>query len=508
MISVRSRWLPSLIAALSLAAMAIFPAGLEADPVKELKYGSTFEYASLDPADDFSGWFSMGIGLVESLVKLDDQMRPTPWLAESFENVDPTTWKVTVRENVTFHNGQPMTAQSVKDSLERVISLNDRAKGGLLIESITVDGRVLTIKTTQPHPTFPNVLCDPFSSIIFAGDLSPLKVYGTGVFKVDKFTPKGNANMVRFDEYWGGRAKLDKFDYVYVADSGTLTMALQSGEIDASGDIPGPSRDLFKNADYIIDSVPSSRVMFLFYNLKSPLLADDAVRRAINLSLDKATFCQVILNGSCVPATGLFPDYLPYSGSRLKAEGYDLEAAKAALEAAGYKAGSDGVRAKDGKRLSITISTYTSRVELPLLAEAVQARLQEAGFEVKLDIMESVEDRLQAGNFDAIIYSYVTTPLGDPQSILENLMRTGGAYNFGKYSDPGSDELIDKLKVEFDQNQRYELAVSVQQKALDKNAFGFIGHLNRTQITKKNVVKLSNHPSDMYGPDMDTDITQ
>ncbi|MDR0621627.1 MAG: ABC transporter substrate-binding protein [Deltaproteobacteria bacterium] len=499
------------IVSAAVLSIAVFSGGqIQAQSgVKDLKYGSTFVYSSLDPADNFSGWFSVELGLLETLAKLDDRMRPIPHLAESIENVEPTTWKVTLKDGVKFHNGQPLTAQAAKDSLERVIGLNERAKTGLLIESIAVDGRVLTIKTTTPHPTFINALCDPFASIVFTGELTPTVVYGTGPFKVDNFIPNGNAYLVRFDDYWGGKPKLDKYTYVYQADPGTLTMALQSGEIDASCDIPGPSRQLFRDKpDYNILSTASSRVLFLYYNLKNAIIGDVAVRKAINMALDKATYCDVLLDGACRVATSLFPDYLPYSGDRVKGTAFDLEGAKAALEAAGYKAGADGIRAKDGKPLSITISTYTSRVELPILAEAIQAQLREIGIDVKLDVMESVEEKLQAGDFEIIIYSLVTTPLGDPQSMLDNLLKSTGAYNYGKFADPETDKQIAELTGEFDQAKRIELAVNIQKKAMEENAFGFIGHQNRTLISRKGVVDLPNHPSDIDGVNAKTDLVR
>jgi peptide/nickel transport system substrate-binding protein len=286
-------------------------------------------------------------------------------------------------------------------------------------------------------------------------------------------------------------------------------MALQSGELDTSGDIPAANLGLFQDkSKYAISSTPSSRVIFLYYNFKRAALALEPVRRAINQSIDKETYSRVLLNNTTVPATGLFPDYLPYSGKRLKALNFDLDAAKAALDEAGYKISSNGIRQKDGQNLSLNILTYTSRVELPILTEAIQSQLNELGFEVKVEIMESVEDRLQSGDFDIVMYSYVTTPLGDPQSILSNLVKSDGSGNMGKYSDSESDKLLDQLAVEFNPDKRSELAVLVQQRALDQNAFGFLVHMNLTQISKTKVINFERHPSDMYGVTALTDVSQ
>ncbi|MDR2302485.1 MAG: ABC transporter substrate-binding protein, partial [Deltaproteobacteria bacterium] len=479
-----------------------------ADDDKELKFGTTLSFASgWDPAHDFDGWVAVEMGLVETLARFDDQMNPVPWLAESIENVDPLTWRVTVRDNITFHNGERVTGQAVKDSLVRLIGLLERAKEALVIDSIEVLGRTLTVKTKKPNPTFVNALCEPFAAIVFTGEISDQLVYGTGPFKADTFKPNGNASVVRYDAYWGGPAKLDRYTSVYVADMGTLTMAMQAGELDGTISVPGPSRQFFiNNPDYVINVVPSSRIVYLYYNHKNPFLADKNVRRAINLAIDKKTICDVLLSGSCVPATGLFPSYLPYSGERLKSEAYDMEAAKAILDAAGYKVGPNGLRQKDGKNLFLRICTYTGRVEMPILGEAVQAQLTELGIETELEIMESVSDKERSGDFDILTSSKITIPLGDPYAMLNYLMTPNGFYNHGKYHDPESEKLIAQLAEEFDSSKRSELAIAVLQRALDDNAFGFIAHLNRTLITKERVVDLPNHPSDMYGVTNKTDL--
>jgi peptide/nickel transport system substrate-binding protein len=480
---------------------------LAADPVKELKYGTTFYYTSLDPAVDWSGWFTLTMGLTETLFKFDEQMQPVPWLAQSYENIDENTWKVTIKDNITFQNGKPMDALAVKKSLERAMQVNSRAPETLRIDTIEVDGSTLTIKTKSPHPTMINALCEPMTSIVYTEDISDLKVYGTGPFKIEEFKPKGNAVVSRFDGYWNGRPKLDGFVWVYMADGGTLTMAMQSGELDAASSIPPSNKHLFTDTSkYTISQIPSSRAIFINYNLSHPVINDEAVRQAINLSMDKDTYCHVLLNDSAVAATGLFPDYLPYSGQKLQNPKFNLEAAKAALDKAGWMVGSDGIRQKNGQKLTLNLTTYSSRVELPIIAEALQSQLQDIGFDVKLEVLESVEDQLKSGNFEAIIYSYVTTPLGDPQTMLENLFKTGGAYNAGKYSDPQTDKMIDELAKEYDPNKRSDLAVSIVQRAIDKNAFGFIAHLKLSIVTKKGVVGLEKNPSDIYGVNAETDI--
>ena len=88
---------------------------------EELVFGTTISTKSLDPAQGYSGWFTVRYGVAETLFKLDDAMEPIPWLAQGYEALNTTTWRIEIKENIYFQNGVEMTAKKVKESLDRVI---------------------------------------------------------------------------------------------------------------------------------------------------------------------------------------------------------------------------------------------------------------------------------------------------------------------------------------------------------------------------------------------------
>lgn len=156
----------------------------------QLVFGTTISTKSLDPAQGYSVWFTVRYGVAETLFKLDDAMEPVPWLAEGYEALNSTTWKIELKENIYFQNGVEMTAEKVKESLDRVIELNSRAKSTLKIKDIEVDGKNLIFNMEEEHPTLINDLCDPFEAIIDVDgtethDSNPV---GTGPFIVEKFS--------------------------------------------------------------------------------------------------------------------------------------------------------------------------------------------------------------------------------------------------------------------------------------------------------------------------------
>ena len=142
--TVKKTGLIAALVALALSASLLL-AGCSggADQGKELDGGSTtyFYAESMDPANNWDGWEMQYYGITENLLKLTDDFEVEPWLAESCDMVDETTWKLVLRDDVTFSNGEKMTADAVKKCFERTYQLNARAADTLAIASIEADGQ-------------------------------------------------------------------------------------------------------------------------------------------------------------------------------------------------------------------------------------------------------------------------------------------------------------------------------------------------------------------------------
>lgn len=135
---------------------------------KHLTAGATtgfFGAESLDPAYNWDSWIMSIYGISENLFRLNSNFEPQPWLCESYENTDELTWVLTLRDDVTFSNGNKMTADSVKKCFERTKEQNVRFADTVAIESMEADGQTLTIKTSRPELTLLNDLCDPLMAV-------------------------------------------------------------------------------------------------------------------------------------------------------------------------------------------------------------------------------------------------------------------------------------------------------------------------------------------------------
>ena len=468
--------------------------------------------SDINPHNSNGGWACIRYGVGETLFRFNDAMEIEPWLAESYENVDEQTWEITLREGITFTSGRNMDAAAVKECLEDLIENHARAAGNLHISGITADGMTLTVRTEIPVPALLNYLADPYGCIydVRAGVTGDGIVQGTGPYRAVSLATDGGIELVKNENYWNGEPKIDRITVRTITDGDTLTMALQSGEIDAAYGMPYVSYPLFENENYVFTSCATSRAFFCTMNFESRITGDPAVRKAVAMGIDKEGFVNGILGGYGYVAEGAFPDSFSFGGDAVVSEDYDPEGAMQVLEAAGWKdADGDGVREKDGVPLTLRWLTYPSRQELPLLAEAAQAMLGQIGFRVEI-ISTADHNRIRADKSAWDIYAgaMVTAPTGDPEYFFTCRCLDDSDSNVGSYHSVRLEELASEMSRTFDPDRRSELAVEMQQVILDDNAFVFCSHLRMSMIAKSGVTGLAAHPCDYYEITADLDIEE
>ena len=509
-----------LLAAILTGAMLV--AGMSttvwADGEKAFVYGTTgyseeMGDAGLNPHDNYSGWSALRYGVGETLFKYNDNMEVEPWLATDYEFVDDTTVKITLRDGVQFSSGRTMDAEAVKECLEDLIAVHDRAPYDLKIDHIDADGLTLTIYTTEPCPAIINYLGDPYGAIIdmdygIQGEGGSANVAGTGPYIAENVTPT-QIDLVKNDNYWGGEVKVDKVTVKSFADGSALTAALQTGDIQGTYGLQYDNYALFENnSDYTINSCATSRCFFGQFNMDSEIMKDQNVRKAVEMGIDKDGFCSVIMEGRGVPAKAAFPSGFSYGNDAVKAPSYDPEGAKKVLEEAGWKdSDGDGIREKDGKKLVVKWLTYPSRQELPLLAESAQATLKDIGIEVDINCTADNNSILEDPTaWDVYAMANVQAPTGDPEYWFTVFATSDATKNQGAYKNEKLDQLEEQLSQEFDTDKRAKLAVEMQQTVLDDNAFVYCSFLKMSQISRANVTGYMAHACDYYQVTADLDI--
>ncbi|MFC2578031.1 MAG: ABC transporter substrate-binding protein, partial [Veillonella parvula] len=346
------RWL---LACLSMLCMVALLVGCGNDTAKDGKQGKHMNVGlywfgeTLDPTHEWDAWTLTRIGAGETLAVVTPDMKFAPQLADSWENVDPTTWKFHIRENVKFHNGTPMTPQKVKESIEYTMKQSARSAKAVKIESITVDGQNLIIKTTEPNGSLLSSLTEPAFVIMDTADLKDVasKPVLTGPYKITAFKKGETIELAAFADYWGGKPGLDTVTVKDIEDNNKRAMALQSKDVDVIQKVDSANRSLFKDG-FNIQDVAGVRVFMLKANhTEASPLHDKAVRSAIAHIINYDSMAKIIGNGS-TPGAAPFPPSanLGYDAIANKPM-TDVAKADQILTQAGYAKNANGMYAKD-----------------------------------------------------------------------------------------------------------------------------------------------------------------
>ena len=476
-----------------------------------LKVGVTNFADTLEPTQNYFGWVVMRYGLGECLTKFDEKMNVQPWLAESWNiSDDHLTWTFKIREGVKFSNGDELTAEAVKTSIERAFAKNNRAATFFKYKEIKAEGQTLTIVTEKPMPNMPGFLADPLFIIVdtkaeSGRDFAKEGPICTGPYMVESFV-KEKAVMKKNPSYWGGEVPFETVEIPSIDDPNTRAMALQSGEVDMAVNIAAGDMDTFRGNDkFFVDEISSLRTVLARLNQKG-ILKDDKVRAALIAGCDRETYNKVLLKGTFLPGKAPVPPSMDYGFDQLTdPNAYNPERAAKLLDEAGWKdTNGDGIRDKDGQPLKLDFVVYNSRAELPLYAEAVQADLKKLGFDINIKTVDyNLVDQMGIkGEYDLLISNITTANTGDPEIFLSWYWKSNlngeNPQNGSGYSNPALDAKFEALSVEFDKEKRRQLIIEIQQMIMNDGAALFLGYPQTNIISSKALAGVKMYPSDYY----------
>lgn len=474
----------------------------------DLVLGATtgfFGAESLDVAYNWDGWIMSIYGISENLYRLDENIEPQPWIAESVETPDENTWVFTIRDGVTFSNGKTVDAKAVKACFERTYEKNERADSTLKIKYMEADGMKFTIVTPEPNPTLLNDLCDPLLGIYDATEEpdEELGVSCTGPYVATSFTAMTDVKMRANENYWGGAPKADTVELKIIDDQDALDMALANGEIDLIAQETANGASKFTDTSkYTTDTVTTTRANFLSFNLKTEGLDDLAVRQAINYCIDREGYADVVYQGFATPCYGIYPDNLAFGGTdglNLTVDSYDADKAKEILADAGYQdTDGDGILDKDGVNLSFKVLTYSYNDNCIQLADMLQAELSQIGIELSIETQDVLDDPLASGDFDLAILNYAMAPIGTPSYFINMLFTTGASNNYGGYSNEKVDALAAEIGTTSDNDKVVSLTRELEQQVLDDMPFAFVADQQLIFVYSNKVKGVQINPTEYY----------
>jgi peptide/nickel transport system substrate-binding protein len=417
------------------------------------------------------------------LVDLDANLVPQPDLAVSWEFTSPTTLVVRLREGVTFHDGSPFTGEDVAYTYTTLVSEALAAPRRALYTPISA------VNVLGDHEV-EFVLSQPYAPILQYMDMGIVskaaaeasgadfgaQPVGTGPFRLVSWDRGDRIRLAAFDDYHRGRPAIDEIVISVIPDNNVRLIGLESGDLHFIHS-PVPPQDLER-----LDADPSVTVerttalgyTYLNLNLRNPKLQDVRVRQALAHLTDRDTISEVIFYGMDTPGESfLLPNTYFYTPD-VNTYAFDPERAAQLLTEAGWvDSNGDGIRDRNGERLSFELTTNVDPNRQQIL-EFLQGEWAQVGIDVSVRVYEwpSFIGDVIAGNHEIALIGWLL--LTDPDRATFQQFRTGGGSNYGAYSNARVDELLDAGRAETDPAARKEIYTEVANVVTEEAPYIFV----------------------------------
>ena len=378
--------LKTLIAATSLALATLLAPSAQA--AGTLNVAIHQDPGNWDPIATFLvSWGAVGSQVFDGLVMRTPDMKLVPGLATKWEFLDKNTkLRFTLRTGVKFHNGEPFDAEAVKFSFDRL--LGEEGKKGPQQSNYNAIDKVVVVNPStvdfimkSPDPVLltklagygamivpPKYITEKGSAYFGANPV------GTGPFKFVEYKPKVSLSFTRYADYWGGAPKVDNLVYRFITEPATQAAELQAGRIDVANQIPLAMIDtLKKDPKLAVQSMDGPVALAMRYNTQRGIMKDKEVRKALTMAVDRDAIIKTILLGNAKPIASFQGELSFGYDATLKPLPFNPAQAKAMLQKAGVKPGTQ-----------IQIDFRGSDSNFREVAQAVASYLQGVGVNASL----------------------------------------------------------------------------------------------------------------------------
>ncbi len=444
-------------------------------PTGAIVIGDGGDPSTLDPqyADD---GFERNVNdnIYEMLLHRDSEGEIGPGLATDYEQVDETTWRFTLREGVSFHNGEPFNADAVVYSVERIIDPEYNSEQISFVETLTgaeaVDEYTVDIFTEGPDPILPGRMTwmKIVPPVYFEENPEELveAPVGTGPYKFVEWVRGDHVTLEANTDYWGGAPAIAEVTIRPIEEDATRLAALQAGEVDL---ITGLIPEYLAQVENSV-AIHGLEFPWIRINIDNPPLDDVQVRQALNYAIDKEALAEALYGGYAGVADGqiLTKGHFGYNPD-VAAYPYDPAKAQELLEEAGATGATLELVGESGRWLKDKE-----------LVEAVAAQLEAVGLNVDAKIVEWSDwlDLLFAGREAApdLQYSSHDNVLLDADRTLSGMFTLGGSQ--AAYNNPTVDQLVEDARTETDVETREDMYHQAVQIIHDEAACIFLLNLD------------------------------
>lgn len=436
--------------------------------------------------------------LYNLLVKKDENMEIVPDLAEKWEIVDLKTTIFYLRKGIKFHNGEVLTAEDVKFTLDRmkeqptVSFLIDEIEKVEVINENTV--KIITKRGFGPllkHLSHPGAAILNEKAVLEYGDSYGQHPVGTGPYKFVEWQSGDRVTLKAFENYYEGKSKIENVIIKAIPEGTNRTIALETGEADIVYDIEPIDIDKVKeNEKFNFLMEASLGNSYLGINTTKTPFNDVKVRQAMAYAINVKDIIEVAYKNTAVPANSAIGSKIPGYNKDAKQYEFDREKAKALLAEAGYP---------DGFKTSIWINDNIIRKDI---ATILQDQFKAVGIEASIETLEwgAYIDRTARGEHDMFILGWVTVT-GDGDYGLYPLFHTsahGRPGNRAFYSNQKVDELLDIARTSINQDERAEAYKEVQKIVQEDVPIITMVYTNQNVGMQKYVMNFKLHPTGFF----------
>jgi len=496
-------------------AAAVGVAMSQAAGATELRIGASAYPLSVDP-HFYNGIAdrNLALHLYSRLVEQTPDMKVIPGLASEWKLVSDTVWEFTLRPGVTWSDGKPLTPEDVAFSITRSANIPNSPLGYASftrdIARIEVAGpNTVRVITKRPSPNLPSNL---FAISIVAkhaaegaGEAefnSGQAAVGTGPYRLVRFMRNERVDMERNPQWKGPAPEWDQVSFRFIGNEGARSAALLSGDVDL---IESPSRAdlprLQSDSRFRISQAPGNRTIMLLPNViqdgptdqvtdnnGKPLaqnpLRDLRVRQALSYAIDRKSLAERVMENTVVPA-GQFLWEGAYSYTPdIGVPAYDPAKARDLLKQAGFPNG-----------FQLVISAYGDRPDFRTLSQVIAQMWTRVGVKTRVDTAPASVYLGRGAKHEYMMpfFSWGATT-GEASYVLNNIFRTmdpatgSGPANWGGYSNPTLDSLIDRANATMDDGARAQLMIDAQKLIAEDVAAMPLFRLVNYWATRKGVI--------------------
>jgi peptide/nickel transport system substrate-binding protein len=410
-----------------------------------------------------------------------------PALADRWERIDPLTLRFHLRPGARWHDGRPVTAEDVRFSFA---AFSDTALASVAqpylagrVVVVPVDSATFTVRFAEPSPEqlydatyhvriIPEHVWEGVPVESWAADTSTARLVGSGPYRVERWE-RGQFLILTADSAAHETPGLQRVIWRFTSDPDAALNLVLSHEADLLETAIGPERVRRAESDTTVRlmSYPSAAYGFLGFNLQDrtrrgphPILSDRGTRRALALGVNRSVLARSVFGDDAKAPPGPMSRLLWIWSDQIRTLPFDQAAARGSLEAAGWRAGADGVRERGGRRLAFDILVPGTSVSRRQLAVQLQEAWRGLGAVVTVTAVDFpvFQERLGQGRFDSYIGAWLDEP--SPRGLADQWSRSGWqAINYGRYASPAFDALLAAASGESDLDR----AAGLYRRAMD-----------------------------------------